>query len=938
MKIALVTLLCLFPCLAFSQIPPNSGCSLTPPYITSTASNIFDDRQEQDLGDALAEYFESNMRIAAAAPDDQLTPIGERLLATLPTTGIRYRFRIYDSGEVNGFSLAGGRVYISRKLIAAVRNEDELAGVLAHEIGHLATHQTAIEMTQVFRVRLGVVRVTDRADIFAKVHQLLSAPEEPDEKEASEEKDQLVADRVALYAMVAAGYSPSSFAAFLDESTTNKGQTGNWLSDFLGYTHESAKRYRAARKLIDVLPESCRSKQPQSSDAFRVWLHSTVGERLKTAAQDVKGDHPVKLDPPLRASLWRLRFSPDGRYVLAQDEAGITILNRNAGKALFRIDAPDAEAAQFSLDSDKVFFHDKELRVEQWSIASGKLIEAKELVVMDGCIQTLLSPDAKTMVCGYINFRGELVQLGLRMLDVESGEAFFDKPGFVVPDAYSPYAIQLMFASGGSGSLAVMNTAVSPDGHYLMVTSGNRQLAFDLQKRQPLQLGGKLKSLQNRVAFLGSDRLYAVGNLKTNGMYEARLFKFPSGEILKELEIGNQQLEPVAKGSYLILRPLKEYAAGIYDPLEGNILIASKLSAIDAWDTTMALENQSGGVAITQIGSTVVTHVGLPLGALPALRAATFSSDGKYLALSMKNRAEIWSVDSGKEVRLVRPFRSVWIDSSDRLFAQFPKFLNRDSESMQLTLEPFASKSLSKLDDEDSQYHDLQYRLKPMGKSKDIREHATLEFKKMETQTVAWSRDYPHEVPVCWPADDDRLVLAWDLSNDTAKIEIKRYPDLQREFDALKNKRKGLLLEIVVPETGTPLQQVIVPEVDLTHGRNDERRATVSGNFVLAQGEHGNTAIYRIADGSKVGEFFGSPLSSDAASGVIAAVNREQEILLVDERSGKELQRLTFGSPVRLARIINGQEKTLIVLTADQVVHRIPLSNYVPQLSQLHLD
>ena len=76
------------------------------------------------------------MRIAPPADDDELTRIGEKLLATLPPTGIHYRFRIYDSGEVNAFSVAGGRVYVSRKLIAAVKNEDELAGVLAHELGH----------------------------------------------------------------------------------------------------------------------------------------------------------------------------------------------------------------------------------------------------------------------------------------------------------------------------------------------------------------------------------------------------------------------------------------------------------------------------------------------------------------------------------------------------------------------------------------------------------------------------------------------------------------------------------------------------------------------------------------------------------------------------------------------------------------------------------
>jgi hypothetical protein len=114
-------------------------------------------------------------------------------------------------------------------------------------------------------------------------------------------------------------------------------------------------------------------------------------------------------------------------------------------------------------------------------------------------------------------------------------------------------------------------------------------------------------------------------------------------------------------------------------------------------------------------------------------------------------------------------------------------------------------------------------------------------------------------------------------------------------------------------------------ESDLSKGWNDQRVAWVSGEFVLVQGEHGNTVIYRLDSGAKVGEFFGEPVTTDADTNLIAAVNREDEILLVDERSGKELKRFTLGSPVRLARIVTGKEKLLLVLTADQVVHRLAL-------------
>ena len=74
----------------YAQTVQQSNCSLSLPDLKTDAANIFDDRQEQDLGDALAEMWESQMHIAAPAADDQLTKIGrKRLLTVLPPSGIR---------------------------------------------------------------------------------------------------------------------------------------------------------------------------------------------------------------------------------------------------------------------------------------------------------------------------------------------------------------------------------------------------------------------------------------------------------------------------------------------------------------------------------------------------------------------------------------------------------------------------------------------------------------------------------------------------------------------------------------------------------------------------------------------------------------------------------------------------------------------------------
>jgi hypothetical protein len=909
-----------------AQSSADAPCTLPPPAFTSNAPNIFNDQQEEYLGDALSEYTETKLRLAAQPADDLLTRIGEKLLATLPPTEVHYRFRIYDSAEINAFSLAGGRVYISRKLISAVKSEDELAGVIAHEIGHIRTHQSAIEFTRAFHIRLGVNEVTDRADIYAKVHRFLSTPPKPQEEESSEVNDELVADHVALYAMVRAGYATESFASFLNESTMNKGKTGSWLSNLLGVTREDPKRYGAALKLIGELPTGCKEKKSGTSEAFATWLRGVVEERIQVEAGGLDGDQPVKLDPPLHPSLWRIRFSPDGRTVLAQDEGSITVVDREAGKVLFQINAPDANGAQFTPDSASVVFNDGKLRVETWSVAKGQRSSVNEMVVYDGCNQTMLSADGRTLMCSNVNIKDNLPRISLRLIDVESGRAFYEKPGFFETSAFAPYYSLLSLAIEGMSGADLVTMKSSPDGRYMLAVVGSQVLAYDVAHRLPVALDGKLKYLtQGQMSFLGPDEVLVVGNPQGKDLRKAQILTFPGGQVLKDTVMGNQGIGEVSKGRFVIAGPLKDYAVGILDPYQAKFLVASKQAAIDASDPFVATEDTTGGLAIGKMGVAGSTRIPLPLGPLPRPQAAAFSPDGKYLAVSLRSRGEVWSLDTGKRVSLSRPFRSAWIDDANHLFGQFPKFMERDPVELRITLASLDAKEMAKYEREDEQYHDLQIRFNPMGKEKSIRQHATMEVKKMESQAVLWTKEYSHETPAWWQTEDDRLVLAWDLSTDSARSEIKDSPDLQRQMEGWKNQKKGLLVETVSPETGALLEKVVIPEADISRGWHDARWAKVSGEYVLVHGEHENTVIYRLDTGAKVGEFFGTVFASDAETGIAVSATSDDAMLLVDERTGKELKRFSLGSPVRAARIVTGKEKLLLVLTADQTVHRLPL-------------
>src|SRR5438128_179434 len=116
-----------------------------PPVLSGAgAGNIFTPQLEMDLGDLLGATVPLHFRMVDdAALSAYLQDVGDRLVRQLPPSGIRFQFFIIDLPTANAVALPGGRVYVSRKLIAFLHDEDELAGVLAHEMGHVVTHQGA---------------------------------------------------------------------------------------------------------------------------------------------------------------------------------------------------------------------------------------------------------------------------------------------------------------------------------------------------------------------------------------------------------------------------------------------------------------------------------------------------------------------------------------------------------------------------------------------------------------------------------------------------------------------------------------------------------------------------------------------------------------------------------------------------------------------------
>lgn len=240
---------------------------------------------------------------------DSLTTIGRRLVNAIPGEfnhpEFRYSFKLVNARELNAFALPGGFTYVNRGLIEAARNEGELAGVMAHEIAHVALrHGTAnaskaaspkAQLPAIGGAILGAILGGTAGGIAQTAGQIGSTAIVT--KYSREAETQ--ADILGAQIMARAGYDPRDLANMFRTIQSQSGGRGGGV-EFLSTHPDPGNRYERISREAALLRVDNRVQNTAEFNRLKSYLRGQPNARTTggTTSRGSRGTYTGRVEYP----------------------------------------------------------------------------------------------------------------------------------------------------------------------------------------------------------------------------------------------------------------------------------------------------------------------------------------------------------------------------------------------------------------------------------------------------------------------------------------------------------------------------------------------------------------------------------------------------------------------------------------------------------------
>lgn len=200
-------------------------------------------KQEIDLGKGVAKELEKKYGLVND-PELQarVTRLGMSIVAVSDRKDLPYTFKVLNSKEVNALAVPGGYIYLFKGLIDYMPSDNELAGIIGHEVGHIVKKHTVVQIERslavgiLFAVLFGSNNSAIIGDLISSA--LMSGYSREAEREA---------DNLGVVHTMRAGYNPYSMLIGMEKLEAMSGKSNYGL--FSSHP-DTESRVKAVREQI----------------------------------------------------------------------------------------------------------------------------------------------------------------------------------------------------------------------------------------------------------------------------------------------------------------------------------------------------------------------------------------------------------------------------------------------------------------------------------------------------------------------------------------------------------------------------------------------------------------------------------------------------------------------------------------------------------------
>lgn len=641
----------------------------------------------------------------------------------------------------------------------------------------------------------------------------------------------------------------------------------------------------------------------------------------------------AELQPRMRAEITNLRFSPDGKLLLAQDGASIHIMEREPFRYLFRIPTLEATEAFFSGDSSRVFIPGNS-RFETWSLStrsreriwepSGGLLSCRDVIP---------SPDGKIVAC----LAGTLGS-DIRLFDVETNTQIarhaiqlFRTRAITSGRERAEYAKEMVqaqfrrFLMLRGNPTAKVNGAFSPDGSTFVASSwlGSpccESWVYRVDKREELSIGTPLReSLSGVFAFLGADRIAAADmrEIKKGG-----LFSFPGGKRLSQFVLPPYPLRSAAHGDYLLVHQMPTVGAMAIDLNNSATIQSSPGRGFDRYDEISAVERFTGELALHKGSSPEAAAVlQIPESDLGRLRSGVHSADFRWVAFSGERRGQVWDLRTGKTM-LTLPFDGGAI-SNQGVFTSTLESREKQQSGVEkkvflravfdlTTGKETSSRRLPEKEERRYTRFVGPYEIEVAFPS-EPKDKFVMEVMDNSSNQILWSHEM-EEAPD-WNAGN-AIVIRYQPQSKGAERIISGDTELKKRFEVISDQRCVSLLEVLELATGKTIGHALDDSCAVSIAR-----VMVAGKTLFVQDILRRTLAYSLESGARTGQRFGRLVTVDLAHGRVAVQNEPGKLAIYDGDMKSVSEFNLPGNVIYSA--FDGAGKTLMGITGAQQVYFI---------------